>query len=120
MISKLPISTQNHLIFKSLHISYTFDQLMEYVRQQFFVLHQEDEAGPYSALAFGNECLSIATWTGWDTYPLELDDTFYTPDWMEDGETLKCEHLLLFIEFWIEYYRTTLGDFLSDLEHATE
>jgi len=119
-LSRLPASIQNQVIYESLNISYTFDQLMEYVRQQFFILYQEDEEGPYSALAFGTQCLSMATWSGHDVLPSDLDETYYTDEWLDDDETLRCEHLLTFIEFWVDYYGTTIQDFFAGIEKASE
>lgn len=110
-ISRLSVSKQNSLIHESLHVSYTFHQLMEYVRQQFFILYQEDEEGPYSALAFGNECIGICTWEGHEDVPSDLDNAYYFEN--------THENLLTFIEFWVDYYETTLEDFFQELEYAT-
>jgi hypothetical protein len=115
-MSKLPTSRQNKVIYESVKVSYTFHQLMEYVRQQFFILYQKDEEGPYSALVFGRGCLSLSTWDGHEDFPSDLDETSYTPEFLDDGETLRSEHLLTFIEFWVEHYRTTLQDFCAGLE----
>ena len=110
-ISTWNTQQQNNVIYDSLHVSYTFHQLMEYVRQQFFILYQEDEEGPYSVLAFGNQCIGIATWQGHEKVPSDLDHAYYFED--------SRENLLTFIDFWMAYYGTTLEDFFQDLEYAT-
>jgi hypothetical protein len=119
-MSKMTAFEQNNMIYDALKVYLTFDQLIEYIRQQFFLLFHEDEEGPYTALAFGNQTLSIATWDYQDVYPSDLDDTNYTDVYVEHGHFLRSEHLLRFIDFWIEYYNTTLEDFFSELEHATD
>jgi hypothetical protein len=109
-LSRLSTSQQNEVIYTSLHVSYTFHQLMEYVRQQFFLLYQEDVQGPYTALAFGNECVGLCTWDGHDVVLADLDHAYY----FEDSQ----EQLLTFIDFWVDFYETTPEDFFSGLERA--
>lgn len=115
-ISILPPKVQNNVIHSATRQSLTFHQLMEYIRQQFYILHQEDDEGPYSALVFGNTCISIGTWDGHEKSLSDLDEMYYTDVWNEDGESLRVEHLLVIIEFWIDFYETTLEDFFSSLE----
>lgn len=117
-LSLLKPNVQNRLIKNSLGVEKDFDQLVEYVRQQFFILHQIDEDGKYSALGFGNHCCSVMTWEEWDVRPESLDDVNLTPT--EENGDLKCERFLQFIEFWMNYYGGDLEHFLDGIEVATE
>lgn len=116
-LSNLGPAAQKALISKSLGVKLDFDGLMEYVSQQFFILRQKDDIGDYSALGFGNHCQSVATWSGHDL-PASLDSIDITPDQDGDDPCAKCEHLLRFIEFWMEYYGGNFEDFLGPLEVA--
>jgi len=111
---------QNAIITTSLKVNYTFDELLEYIRQQYFILQHEDEEGPYSGLGFGNECISMTTWDGWDENPTEVIDTDITPTTLPKSKVLRTAHLWEFIEFWKDYYNLGFSDFLDGLEVASE
>ena len=114
-LSCLDERTQEVVIKVALNIDINYPKLMDHVRAQFVILKQTDDVGKYCGLGFGDSCLSVASWNGWDS-PKHADDVDVTKLCYKSADgTLRCGHLLDFAEMWMDMNDTTFSEFTKGI-----
>lgn len=93
-----------------------YDELCGCVRKKFVLQKQRDKKGEFTALTYGKECVSVATWDG-HKYPLHANEVNVTELCYKDGDgNLRCAPMLDFMELWMEQHKSSFKGFLSGLD----
>lgn len=97
----------------------TYDELCGCVKKNFVIQKQMDDNGPFMALTYGKDSLSVATWDG-SKYPMHAKDVKVTQLCMRSADgTLRCAPMLDFMELWMDQNKSSFKGFLSGLDSVT-
>lgn len=108
--------TQRVVIKTALQVNISYQELVEHVRKQFKILKHEDDIGKYCGLGYGEDCVSVATWSGWQN-PKHAKDVDVTQVCYKDSNgVMRCGHLLDFAEMWMDMNDASFQEFLKGLE----
>ena len=114
-LGSLSPSEQKSVIKVALNIDLTHEQLIDHVKSLFFVLKQKDDIGEYCGLGFGDKCVNVATWRDW-ILPQHATDVDVAKICYRDSDgTLRCSHLLDFMELFMDVKKVSFEELISEL-----
>lgn len=115
-LSQCTPTEQNTILTLACGCKMSYEQFCNCARSKFVIQRQKDTRGEFSALTFGDSCVSVATWDG-HSLPLHAEEVDVTEICYKDTQgNLRCSPMLDFAELWMEQNQSSFRGFLSGID----